>query len=388
MKKKLIYIFFVLVMIIGIFPIKVRAETIQPEISAPSAILIDSKTHEVLYEKNADEKLHMASITKIMTMLIAMERLESGEMNLEDKVTVSSYAASMGGSQLFLEAGEVRSVDELLYGIAIESGNDAATALAEHMGGGSLDNFLVIMNNKAKELGMTNTNFADACGLADTNHYSSARDISVMSSELLKYEKIYDYISTWTKEIYIGKNNDVLRTLVNTNKLISQTTYIDGIKTGYSSAAKYCLSATAEGGDMRLICVILAEEDSSTRFADAKALIDYGIANYSGEYIVKSGDVVGQIPVINSELGKTDLVAAEDVYILKSNTQDDKEFTQEIITSNDVLYAPIQQGDAAGILKVNVSDGNVYEIPLLVKESSDKISWFVFYKRIASYFLL
>ena len=139
---------------------------------------------------------------------------------------------------------------------------------------------------------------------------------------------------------------------------------------------------------MRLICVILAEEDSSTRFADAKALIDYGIANYSGEYIVKSGDVVGQIPVINSELGKTDLVAAEDVYILKSNTQDDKEFTQEIITSNDVLYAPIQQGDAAGILKVNVSDGNVYEIPLLVKESSDKISWFVFYKRIASYFLL
>jgi D-alanyl-D-alanine carboxypeptidase (penicillin-binding protein 5/6) len=377
---------FLLVMIIPLFfcPVTILAAA-EPAITAPSAILIDAKTGQVLYEKNADDKLPPASITKIMTMLIAVEKIEAGELSLSDPVTVSAYAANMGGSQLYLEAGEVRTVEELFYGIAVESGNDAATALAEHIGG-SIDGFVALMNARAAELGMTNTHFCDACGLTEEGHYTTARDIATMSAELLKHDLVYTFTTTWMKDIYVGKNNDVLRTLVNTNKLISQTTYVDGIKTGYSSFAKYCLSATAQRGDLRLISVVLGVDDSAVRFTDAKALLDFGFANYSAEYIFSQGDAVGQVHVYNAKEPQTDLIAAQDIYKLVP-ANESLEYETEIILNQETLYAPIEEGESVGIFKIIYANGETAETELIIKDKVDKISWFGFFREISAYLL-
>ncbi len=380
--KKTISILLVLLISLFFCPLKVLAAP-DPVVSAPSAILVDAKTGQVLYEKNADDKLPPASITKIMTMLIAVEKMEAGELSLEDQVSVSAYAANIGGTRLFLEPGEVRTVEELFYGIAVESGNDASTALAEHIGG-SIEGFVALMNARAAELGMTNTHFSDACGLAEENHYSTARDISIMSMELLKHEMIFLYTKTWMKDVYVGKNGDVLRTLVNTNKLISQTNYVDGIKTGYSSFAKYCLSATAQRGQLRLISVVLNVDDSAVRFENAKALLDYGFANYSAEYIFSQGDTVGQVHIYNAKQTETDLIAAQDVYKLVP-AGESFDYETEIVLNRDVLYAPIEPGETIGTLKIVYSNGDTAETTLVVKEKVEKISWFGFFKKISGY---
>lgn len=382
MKK---YIALLLIVFMSLFfcPLKVFAA--EPAITAPSAILIDAKTGQVLYEKDADVKLPPASITKIMTMLIALEKIDANELSLTDEVSISAYAANIGGSRLFLEPGEVRTVEELLYGIAVESGNDAATALAEYIGG-SIDGFVTMMNNRASELGMTNTHFSDACGLTEENHYSSARDISIMSAELLKHDMIYLFTSTWMIDVYVGKNNDVLRTLVNTNKLLSQTTYVDGIKTGYSSFAKYCLSATAQKGQLRLICVILAVDNSDVRFSESKMLLDYGFANFTAQYIVSQGDTVGQVHIYNAKTSDVDLIVSQDVYKLIS-AGETCDYESEIVLDQSALYAPVNEGETIGTFKIVYSNGETAEVALQVKTNVEKISWFGFFREISGFLL-
>lgn len=245
-------------------------------VKGASGILIEASTGDVLYEWNPDERLQIASVTKTMTLLLIMEALESGKIQLTDMVTTSENAASMGGSQVFLEIGEQMSVDDMLKAIAVSSGNDAAVAMAEHIGG-THEAFVETMNERASALGCNNTHFINCTGLDETSeHYSSARDIATISRELLKHEKIFDYTTIWMDTLRDGTFG-----LSNTNKLIRFYNGANGLKTGSTSTAKYCLSATAKRDEMQLIAVVLGSPTTGERFSSASALLDYGFANYS-----------------------------------------------------------------------------------------------------------
>src|SRR5699024_10247519 len=234
----------------------VSAHAQEIEITAQSSVLIDASTGEILFENNKDEKLPPASITKVMTMLLTMEAINEGKITLEDQVTISEHASQMGGTQLYLEPGELRTVEELLMGVSVESANDASVALGEHIGG-THEAFVKLMNDRAKELGMENSQFRNTNGLPEEGHYSTAYDIALMSRELVKYPKVHQYLTIWMTDVTVGKNNDQVRTLANTNKLLRTYDGLDGIKTGYTSEAKHCLSATAKKGNLRLISVVL-----------------------------------------------------------------------------------------------------------------------------------
>ncbi len=371
MKK--ICFFLITLLFFSIFPIKITQAATEPVISARSAILIDAKTGEVLFEKNSHEKLPPASVTKIMTMLLLMEKIEAGELNLTDQVTISANAASMEGTGLLIETGEVRTVEELLYGVAVESGNDAAVALGEKMSG-SEGNFVALMNQRAKELGMNDTNFINPCGLPAENHYTSAYDIAVMSKELIKHEAIFKYITTWMIDIYVGKNNDILRTLANTNKLLSQKDYIDGIKTGYTTDAGYCVSITGKKGEMRLISVIMKAETSAIRSEEADNLLNYGFQNYQAVYPVKKGDTVGQMKLLNSTVESIDLKAAEDVYKLMP-LGSTAQISKKLVLDKEAVYAPIEADQKVGKLIVNLGEDQLAEIDVFTAESAEKCSY-------------
>ena len=275
---KRVAIFILITMVFLIFTdTKVYAEEIR--IESKSAVLLDAASGKILFEKNKDDRLAPASITKIMTLLLTMEALESGKIHLDDQVTISENASSMGGTQLYLEPGEIRRVEDLLIGVAVESANDAATALGEYIGG-SNESFVKMMNDRAKELGMMNTQFKNANGLTEEGHYTTAYDVALMSKELVKYPEIHKYLTMWMVDVTVGKNNDRVRTLANTNKLLRTYNGLDGIKTGFTSEAKHCLSATAKRNNLRLISVILAADSSKLRFEEAAKLLDYGFSTY------------------------------------------------------------------------------------------------------------
>ena len=247
------------------------------DVSVPSAILMEAETGTVLFEKDADTRLPPASVTKVMTLLLVMEALDNGAVGYDDMVTVSEKAASMGGSQIYLEVGEQMSVDDLLKSVTIASANDAAVALAEFIAG-TEEGFVKMMNSKAEQLGMSNTNFENTNGLDDTttDHYTSARDIAIMSRELIKHKKILEYSSTWMDSVRNGEFG-----LTNTNKLVKYYEGCNGLKTGSTSKAKFCISATAKRNGMQLICVIMAADTKDIRNAEARKLLDWGFANYS-----------------------------------------------------------------------------------------------------------
>ena len=254
------------------------AEEAGLEIETPHAILMEASTGTVLYEKDADTSVHPASVTKVMTMLLIMEALDQGKIKLEDEVVTSAHAKSMGGSQVFLEEGEKQTVETMLKCIVIASGNDAAVAMAEHIGG-SEQSFVQKMNERAAQLGMKNTHFVDCCGLTDsTDHYTSARDVALMSRELLvNHPEICDYSSIWMEDItHVTRQGSSPFTLTNTNKLLRSYDGCDGLKTGSTSQAKYCLSSTAVRNGIRLISVVLTAPDSKTRFNNASELLNYG----------------------------------------------------------------------------------------------------------------
>ncbi len=274
--KKLICLFFSFFFLLNV----VSAEELVLAPNAKSAIMLEASTGEVLFEKNSHEKLHPASMTKMMSMLLILENIEKGVINWDDIVTVSPNASSMGGSQILLETGEQMSVSDLFKGIAVASGNDAVVAMAEKIAG-TEEEFVNMMNKRANELGLTDTNFKNCHGLDDANHYSSASDMAKIAMELVKHEKLFEYTSIY--EDYLRENTDRKFWLVNTNKLVRFYSGVDGLKTGYTKEAGYCLTATAKRGNMRIIAVVMGEPESSVRSSEVSSMLDYAFAQYEVE---------------------------------------------------------------------------------------------------------
>lgn len=346
------------------------------EISAPSAILIEQSTGEVLYEKNPDEKLALASVTKVMTMLLVMEAIDSGKISFNDIVTGSENAKSMGGSTIFLDAGEQMSVYDLMKGVAVASGNDAAVALAEYVSG-SEEGFVSLMNERAKELGMVNTQFKNPNGLDEEGHYSSARDISIMSRELLKHEKIFEFTTIWMDSLRNGAFE-----LSNTNKLIRFYEGANGLKTGSTSIAKNCISASAKRNNMQLIAVVMKAETSANRFEDAKKLLNYGFSNYEIFPALKAGDTAGEIMINKGDKEKIFGVIKDNFNVLtKKGDTGDIKLINDLKTSLD---APIKKGSEVGKAKILKGDKLLGEVSIISDSEAKKLTYYAIFGNLFS----
>lgn len=333
-------------------------------LNAKSAILMEESTGNILYESNPDERLPIASVTKVMTMLLIMETVDSGKISLDDMVTVSENAMSYGGSTMFLETGEQLTVNDMLKGIAVASANDGCVAMAEHLAG-SESAFVDMMNEKAKELGMENTHFMNTNGLDEDDHYSSARDVAIMSRELMKHETIFNYTSIWMDTLRGGKFQ-----LANTNKLIRFYDGANGLKTGSTSKALCCLSAAAKRNDMQLIAVVLGAPTSAERFASAKSLLDYGFANYAVNTQITAGDEVQKIAVekgVDKEVG---VVAGDSCSTLVKKGQEDN-ITKEI-KIDETITAPIEAGQKIGTMTISRDGEVIADIDLNASSTVEK----------------
>ena len=333
-------------------------------LNAKSAILMEESTGNILYESNPDERLPIASVTKVMTMLLIMEAVDSGKISLDDMVTVSENAMSYGGSTMFLETGEQLTVNDMLKGIAVASANDGCVAMAEHLAG-SESAFVDMMNEKAKELGMENTHFMNTNGLDEDDHYSSARDVAIMSRELMKHETIFNYTSIWMDTLRGGKFQ-----LANTNKLIRFYDGANGLKTGSTSKALCCLSAAAKRNDMQLIAVVLGAPTSAERFASAKSLLDYGFANYAVNTQITAGDEVQKIAVekgVDKEVG---VVAGDSCSTLVKKGQEDN-ITKET-KIDETITAPIEAGQKIGTMTISRDGEVIADIDLNASSTVEK----------------
>lgn len=347
--------------------------------SARSAILMDANTGTVIFEKNSHDKLPPASITKIMTMLLTVEALDEGRLQLTDKVRTSEYAASMGGSQIFLEPGEEMSVDEMLKGIAMASGNDASVAMAEKLAG-SESAFVDMMNQKAEALGLKDTHFANCNGLPAENHYSSAHDIAVISRELLKYEQIIKYTGSY--QDYLRKDSAKPFWLVNTNKLVRFYTGADGLKTGYTSEAKFCLSATASRDGLRAIAVVLGEPNTKTRNSEVSGMFDYLFAQYKLHNIHKEGDIVGTLNIEKGVKTELPLKADENYSVLLRKGVTQEGIRHEVVVPKSIK-APVAADQTVGKLVVYQGTNVVKEYELKAGEAVAKAGWWKLFKRTA-----
>ncbi|MFD1955799.1 D-alanyl-D-alanine carboxypeptidase family protein [Paenibacillus thailandensis] len=345
--------------------------------SARSAILIDADTGTVIFEKNSHDKLPPASITKVMTMLLIMESIESGKIKMSDKVTASEYASSMGGSQIFLEPGEEMTVEELLKGIALASGNDASVAMAEKIAG-TEQQFVEMMNAKARELGLKDTHFVNCNGLPAADHYTSAHDIAVMSRELLKYEEITKFTGLY--QDHLRKTSEKPFWLVNTNKLVRFYSGADGLKTGYTSEAKYCLTATAKRDGFRVIAVVMGEPNTKTRNAEVTQMFDYSFAQYMNYPIFKPGDTIGEVKIEKGAVRTLPLVAGESYGILLRKGTDTKEIRYEL-KLDATLKAPVAKGQKIGTLVVYQGNQQVKQFPLEAPEDIAKAGLWTMVKR-------
>jgi D-alanyl-D-alanine carboxypeptidase (penicillin-binding protein 5/6) len=342
MKKSIIAISIISILFSLVFVTPVLAF----DVATDSAILLEVETGQVLFEKNADRKLPPASITKIMSLLITMEKLEEGSISLDDKVTISRYAQSMGGSQIYLKANTQVELEKLLKAVTIASGNDASVAIAEYIAG-TYSNFIAMMNDKAQELGMNSTNFVNSTGLPDPNHYSTARDISIMAKELSKYPQVLEWASIWTETIQLPNRKAML---VNTNSLINKYPSMDGLKTGHTQEAGFCLASTAKKGDTRLISVVLQGETLTEREESTTRLLDYGFNAFSKRKIAAAGDQIQNIPIAESANKVAVGEVASDLYVMVQKGQE-KDISQEVKVK-DSLTAPIEKGEVLGELTV------------------------------------
>lgn len=347
-------------------------------ISSKSAILMDVGSGQVLYEKNAHEKLPPASVTKVMTMLLICEALDSGKIKIDDQVQVSEIASSMGGSQIFLEPGESQTVDTLLKGIAVASANDACVAMAEYIAG-SVESFVDMMNSKAKYLNMKDTHFANTNGLPVDNHYTSAYDIATMSRELLKHDVISKYLTTWMDSVVVGKKQTSIG-IANTNKLIKHFQGATGVKTGFTQQAKYCLSASAKRGDTHLVAATLGAETSPERFKDASSLLNYGFANYESVKLCSKDDKISTLTMEKAESDKVSLVAKEDLTVLIKKG-DSKEFTKKIKVYEEPKL-PINKGTALGMVEVYKGKDLVGKVELVNNKDVNKASYLKMLQRV------
>jgi D-alanyl-D-alanine carboxypeptidase (penicillin-binding protein 5/6) len=363
-----------------ILPTSITGGAVGMTVDAKSAILIDAGSGTVLFEQNSHDRLPPASVTKVMTMLLIMEAIERGQMSLEDVVTISERAASMGGSQMYMEPGEQQKLETLMIGIAVCSANDACVAAAEHHSG-SVEIFVENMNKRAKELGMTDTNFVNTNGLPVPNHYTSAYDIALMSKELMKHEKIQDWFSIWMTNITVGlpgKKQTELG-LTNTNRMIKTYPGATGIKTGFTQEAGYCLSASAKKGDLSLIAVIMGSKTSKLRFAEASKLLDYGFANYDSVKLAEKGEPMGTVVI---EKGAPNLVnAVSPDYVSVLVKKGEKDTIKGEIVFDDTISAPISKGDQLGELVIYKQDKEIARYPVVAEESVNKASLMQIYLR-------
>jgi D-alanyl-D-alanine carboxypeptidase (penicillin-binding protein 5/6) len=342
-----------------------------------SAILIERDTGKILYEKNSNEQLPPASMTKIMTMVLIMEALDRGTLKMDEKIRTSEYAASMGGSQIFLEPGEEMTVEEMLKGIAIGSANDASVAMAERLGG-SEEEFVKMMNAKVKELGLKNTVFKNVTGLPTKDHYSTAHDMAVMAKELLKYEGITKFTGQY--EDYLREDTDKKFWLVNTNRLVRFYPGVDGLKTGFTNEAKYCLTATAQKDGMRVVAVVFGAPTSKSRNAQVTKMLDYAFSQYQSHPMFKKGHTLGKASVSKGSEKQVNVVTSERISVLTKKGENIDNIQQEIKLKKN-LKAPIQKGDTIGTLKLMQEGKVLAESKLVANESIDQANWWQLYKR-------
>jgi len=373
-KKSRVYLIFIITVafIMLNMPILVNSDN-ELSLNCKSALLMEASTGEIIYEMNSHDRLEPASVTKIMTMLLAMEALENGRITLDDKVTISRKASKMTGTCLLLEEGEIRTVNDLLIGIAVESANDASVAMAEHIAG-SEEEFVRMMNDKAKELGMADTTFKNCHGLHEEGHVSSAHDIGIMSRELLKHEKIFDYISIYMTKVTVGKKNNVVRELANKNKMVRFYDDVDGIKTGYTEKAMYCISATAKRNNLRFISVIMGAPSTGSRNNDARKLLDYGFANYSTYEVGKKGDVIKTLEVLKGNKSRVNAIIENDANVLIKKGEE--KLIEKKIVIPEKVSAPLSKGDKLGKIVIIKNGETLQSIPVVAQDDVSKASFF------------
>ena len=359
-----------------------------PEVSTPSYIVMEASTGQVICEQDADTRRSPASITKIMTLLIIFEHLKSGRIHLEDQVTTSAYAKSMGGSQVFLEEGETQTLKTMIKCIAVASGNDASVAVAEYIAG-SEGEFVKLMNEKAESLGMQNTHFEDCCGLTDSDdHYSSAKDVAIMSRELItKYPEVFDYTTIWMEDIeHKTAQGPSTFTLSSTNKLLKQYEWTTGLKTGSTSKARYCLSATANKDGMELIAVVMAAPDPKTRFQDAMSLLSYGYS-VSQMYTDENKD---PLPAQKVEGGIEDSVnlVYEGPYSYLDTAGNNLNDIEKEISLPGSVTAPIAEGDAVGEAVYKLNGTRIGSVSILAAKGVEKAQYKDYYKKVWGLYLM
>ena len=369
MKKIFVFIISMFLLLPSINAEEVKTNTLAP--NAKSAILIEATTGEILYEFNSHEKLAPASMTKMMSLLIIMESIDAGVINYDDMITVSSNASSMGGSQILLETGEQMSVEDLLKGIAVASGNDAVVALAEAIAG-TEENFVNMMNERANEIGLTDTNFKNCHGLDEENHYSSAYDMALIAKELVEHDKILEFSSIY--ETYLRQGTDRQTWLVNTNKLVRFKSGVDGLKTGYTDNSGYCLTATMKKDNMRIIAVAMGEPDSTTRNNEVSGMLDYAFAQYSLKNVLSKTVKVKDVKLTKSKQESIALVPMEDVNLIYKKIDKVPNPTYKIEV--DEMQSEIKKGEVVGKIKVYNNDKLIDEVNLTVNEDVKKLNIF------------
>lgn len=377
MKKVLTLILIGILLTTPIMSIKAENTiTTDLALNAKSAILIEATTGEIIYEKNSHEKLAPASMTKMMSMLLVVESIEKGIISWDQMITVSENASKMGGSQILLETGEQMSVSDLFKGVAVMSGNDAVVALAESIAG-TEEEFVNMMNKRAKELGLTDTQFKNPHGLDDANHYSSAYDMSLIAKELVKHEKVFEYTSIY--EDYLRKGTDKELWLVNTNKLVRFYPGVDGLKTGYTETAGYCLTATAKKNNMRLIAVAMGEPDSSTRNSEITSMLDYGFAQYMATELLSKKSTIAKVEIEKAKEKYIEIVPKNSVSLITKKTVKRGNISYNLKLNN--VKAPLKNGDVIGNLQI-LEDGKVIDkVDVTVKNDVEKANFLELYWR-------
>ncbi len=357
-------------------------------LSSPSAILMEASTGTVLFEKNPDEVRSPASITKIMTLLLTFEALEKGRIKLEDEVSTSAYAKSMGGSQVFLEEGEIQTVDTLIKCIAVASGNDASVAMAEYIAGSEAE-FVNQMNEKAAALGMTNTHFLDCCGLtSDSGHHTTARDVAVMSRELItRYPQIYNYTTIWMEDItHVTRQGTKSFTLSSTNKLLKQYQWTTGLKTGSTNAAKYCFSATANKEGIDLIAVVMGAPDYKIRFAEARSMLEYGFA-MTRIYTDENREMLPPLKVTG---GKADevMITPKEAFRYLDVTGADFSKIEKHYNYREALEAPIEEGTKVGEIVYTLDQKEIGSVEIIAMETVERAYYIDYLKRVFLKYLI
>lgn len=376
-------IVFILISLFSFIFIK-NVSAVEMDISAKSAILVDFNTGKVLYSKNENEPLAMASMTKVMSMLLIMEKIDDGSLKYDDIVEISTESSSMGGSQIFLNPGDKYKVIDLLKGVAMASANDAVVALAEKTYG-SKEHFIEAMNKKAESLGLKNTHFVNVHGLDEEGHYSSAYDMSVMARELLKHEKILDFTRVY--EEYLTKPDGSQIWLVNTNKLVRFYDGVDGLKTGFTQKAGYCLTATGKKNNLRLISVVMGEESIEKRSSDTVKLLNYGFNTFKVNLIKHKSEILGKVNVQKGKKENVDVVLVNDLIELLNASDKPSNYKFKILV--DKITAPVKKGDVIGKVKVLNDNGIlISEVDITVNENVLKANLWDLFKRNLKYNLV